>query len=161
MNNVTNKTVVAFKNHQTNKSEFGLMQNVDSINIVEVFCKWVETQHNGIKRMFDFKGVDVWILNVVCDAFPKFENSFLFSKRIFKRNFKCSIFYGYDEVMVAGLSRVGLMVSKRNVNKDDAIICSSDVTGYEIILTLQSTMNGEIKEFSMLFVSADDVKLLD
>ena len=53
------------------------------------------------------------------------------------------------------------MVSKRNVNKDDTIICSSDVTGYEIILTLQSTMNGEIKEFSMLFVSADDVKLLN
>lgn len=63
--------------------------------------------------------------------------------------------------MVAGMSRVGVMVSKRNVNKDDAIICSSDVTGYEIILTLQSTMNGEIKEFSMLFVSADDIKLLD
>ena len=63
--------------------------------------------------------------------------------------------------MVAGMSRVGVMVSKRNVNKDDAIICSSDVTSYEIILTLQSTMNGEIKEFSMLFVSAGDIKLLD
>ena len=53
------------------------------------------------------------------------------------------------------------MVSKRNVNKDDSIIYSSDVTGYEIILTLQSTMNGEIKEFSMLVVSEDDIKLLD
>lgn len=33
----------------------------------------------------------------------------------------------YDEVMVAGMEkfRVGVMVSKRNVNKDDAIICSS------------------------------------
>ncbi len=147
MSNLTKRTVVAFKNHQTNKSEFGLMQNLDSINIAEVFCKWVETQHNGLKRMFDFKGVDVWILNVVCDAFPKFENK--------------NIYSDYDEVMVAGLSRIGLMVSKRNVNKDDSIICSSDVTGYEIILMLQSTMNGEIKEFSMLFVSADDVKLLD
>ena len=97
--------------------------------------------------MFDFKGVDIWILNVVTDAFPKFENKDVYSD--------------YDEVMVAGMSRVGVMVSKRNVNKDDAIICSSDVTGYEIILTLQSTMNGEIKEFSMLFVSADDIKLLD
>ena len=74
MNNLTKRTVVAFKNHQTNKSEFGLIQNLDSINIAEVFCKWVETQHNGLKRMFNFKGVDVWILNVVCDAFPKFEN---------------------------------------------------------------------------------------
>ena len=147
MNNLTKRTVVAFKNHQTNKSEFGLIQNLDSINIVEVFCKWVETQHNGLKRMFNFKGVDVWILNVVCDAFPKFENKDVYSD--------------YDEVMVAGLSRIGLMVSKRNVNKDDAIICSSDVTGYEIILILQSTMNGEIKEFSMLVVSEDDIKLLD
>lgn len=147
MNNLTRRTVVAFKNHQTNKSEFGLIQDLDSINIAEVFCKWVETQHNGIKRMFDFKGVDVWILNVVCDAFPKFENKDVYSD--------------YDEVMVAGLSRLGLMVSKRNVNANDAIICSSDVIGYEIILTLQSTMNGEIKEFSMLFVSAEDVKLLD
>ena len=142
MNNLTRRTVVAFKNHQTNKSEFGLMQDLDSINIAEVFCKWVETQHNGIKRMFDFKGVDVWILNVVCDAFPKFENKDVYSD--------------YDEVMVAGLSRVGLMVSK-----DDAIICNSDVTGYEIVLMLQSTMNGEIKEFSMLFASEDDIKLLD
>ena len=147
MSNLTKRTVVAFKNHQTNKSEFGLMQNLESINIAEVFCKWVETQHNGLKRMFDFKGVDVWILNVVCDAFPKFENE--------------NIYSDYDEVMVAGLSRIGLMVSKRNVNKDDSIICSSDVTGYEIILTLQSTMNGEIKEFSMLVVSEDDITLLD
>lgn len=147
MNNLTKRTVVAFKNHQTNKSEFGLIQNLDSINIAEVFCKWVGTQHNGLKRMFDFKGVDIWILNVVCDAFPKFEN--------------VAVYSDYDEVMVACLSRLGLMVSKRNVNVNDAIICSSDVTGYEIILTLQSTMNGEIKEFSMLFVSADDVKLLD
>lgn len=147
MNNLTKRTVVAFKNHQTNKSEFGLIQNLDSINIAEVFCKWAETQHNGLKRMFNFKGVDVWILNVVCDAFPKFENKDVYSD--------------YDEVMVAGLSRLGLMVSKRNVNKDDSIIYSSDVTGYEIILTLQSTMNGEIKEFSMLVVSEDDIKLLD
>lgn len=147
MNNLTKRTVVAFKNHQTNKSEFGLIQNLDSINIAEVFCKWVETQHNGLKRMFNFKGVDVWILNVVCDAFPKFENKDVYSD--------------YDEVMVAGLSRLGLTVSKRNVNKDDSIIYSSDVTGYEIILTLQSTMNGEIKEFSMLVVSEDDIKLLD
>jgi len=78
---------------------------------------------------------------------PKFENKDVLSD--------------YDEVMVAGMRRVGVRVSKRNVNKDDAIICSSDVTGYEIILTLQSIMNGEIKEFSMLFVSADDIKLLD
>ncbi len=147
MNNLTRRTVVAFKNHQNNKSEFGLIQNLDSINIAEVFCKWVETQHNGLKRMFNFKGVDVWILNVVCDAFPKFENKDVYSD--------------YDEVMVAGLSRLGLMVSKRNVNKDDSIIYSSDVTGYEIILTLQSTMSGEIKEFSMLVVSEDDIKLLD
>ena len=147
MNNLTRRTVVAFKNHQTNKSEFGLIQNLDSINIAKVFCKWVETQHNGLKRMFEFKGVDVWILNVVCDAFPKFENKDVYSD--------------YDEVMVAGLSRIGLMVSKRNVNKDDSIICSSDVTSYEIILTLQSTMNGEIKEFSMLVVSEDDIKLLN
>ena len=90
MNNLTKRTVVAFKNHQTNKSEFGLIQNLDSINIAEVFCKWVETQHNGLKRMFNFKGVDVWILNVVCDAFPKFENKDVYSD--------------YDEVMVAGLS---------------------------------------------------------
>lgn len=37
MNNLTRRTVVAFKNHQTNKSEFGLMQDLDSINIAEVF----------------------------------------------------------------------------------------------------------------------------
>ena len=139
--------LVVSTNHQTNKNEVTLIRKCGPIDMAEAFCKWVETQHNGIKRMFDFKGVDVWILNVVCDAFPKFENKDVYSD--------------YDEVMVAGLSRLGLMVSKRNVNVNDAIICSSDVTGYEIILTLQSTMDGEIKEFSMLFVSADDVKLLD
>lgn len=60
MNNLTRRTWLRLES-QINKTEFGLMQDLDSINIM-IFCKWVETQHNGIKRMFDFKGVDVWIL---------------------------------------------------------------------------------------------------
>lgn len=147
VNNLTRRTVVAFKNHQTNKSEFGLMQDLDSINIAEVFCKWVETQHNGIKRMFDVKGVDVWILNVVCDAFPKFENRNIYSH--------------YDEVMVADINRVGLMVSKGKANSNDIIICNDDVTVYKIILSLWNITSGDMEDFSMIFVGADDIKLLD
>lgn len=37
MNNLTKRTVVAFKNHQTNKHEFALIQNLDNVNIAEVF----------------------------------------------------------------------------------------------------------------------------
>ena len=38
MNNLTKRTVVAFKNHQTSKHEFALIQNLDNVNIAEVFA---------------------------------------------------------------------------------------------------------------------------
>lgn len=147
MNNSTRRTVVAFKNHQTNKHEVVLIQNLDNVNIAEVFCKLVETQHGGLKRMFDSNELDVWIFNVVDDAFPRFENKDIYSH--------------YDEVMVAGINRVGLMVSKGKVNSDDIIICNDDVTVYKIILSLWNITSGEMEDFSMVFVDADDIKLLD
>lgn len=147
MNNLTKRTVVAFKNHQTNKHEVALIQNLDNVNIAEVFCKWVETQHDGLKRMFDFEELGIWILNVVEDAFPRFENKDIYSH--------------YDEVMVANINRVGLMVSKGKANNDDIIICNDDVTVYKIILSLWNITSGDMEDFSMVFVGADDIKLLD
>ena len=147
MNNLTKRTVVAFKNHQMNKNEFALIQNLDNVNIAEVFCKWVETQHDGLKRMFDSEELDIWILSVVDDAFPRFENKDIYSH--------------YDEVMVAGINRVGLMVSKGKANSNDIIICNDDVTVYKIILSLWDITSGDMEDFSMVFVGADDVKLLD
>lgn len=44
MNNLTNKTIVVFKNHRANKSEVALVQDVDSKNIGEVFCNWIRMQ---------------------------------------------------------------------------------------------------------------------
>ena len=147
MNNLTKRTVVAFKNHQTNKHEFALIQNLDNVNIAEVFCKWVETQHDGLKRMFDSEDLDIWILNVVENAFPRFENRDIYSH--------------YDEVMVASSNRVGLMVSKGKANSNDIIICNDDVTVYKIILSLWNITSGDMEDFSMVFVGADDIKLLD
>ena len=147
MNNLTKRTVVAFKNHQTSKHEFALIQNLDNVNIAEVFCKWVETQHDGLKRMFDSEDLDIWILNVVEDAFPRFENRDIYSH--------------YDEVMVADINRVGLMVSKGKANSNDIIICNDDVTVYKIILSLWDITSSDMEDFSMVFVGADDIKLLD
>lgn len=147
MNNLTKRTVVAFKNHQTNKHGFALIQNLDNVNIAEVFCKWVETQHDGLKRMFDSEELDIWILNVVEDAFPRFENKDIYSH--------------YDEVMVANINRVGLMVSKGKANNDDIIIFNDDVTVYKIILSLWNITSEDMEDFSMVFLGADDIKLLD
>ena len=97
--------------------------------------------------MFDSKELDIWILNVVEDAFPRFENKDIYSH--------------YDEVMVANINRVGLMVSKGKANSDDIIICNDDVTVYKIILSLWNITSGDMEDFSMVFVGADDIKLLD
>lgn len=147
MNNLTKRTAVAFKNHQTSKHEFALIQNLDNVNIAEVFCKWVETQHDGLKRMFDSEDLDIWILNVVEDAFPRFENRDIYSH--------------YDEVLVADINRVGLMVSKGKANSNDIIICNDDVIVYKIILSLWNITSGDMEDFSMVFVGADDIKLID
>ena len=107
----------------------------------------METQHDGLKRMFDSEDLDIWILNVVENAFPRFENRDIYSH--------------YDEVMVANINRVGLMISKGKANSNDIIICNDDVTIYKIILSSWNITSGDMEDFSMVFVGAGDVKLLD
>ena len=44
VNNVTNKTVVVFENHQTNKIEVAMISDFHSMTIAKVFCNWIKTQ---------------------------------------------------------------------------------------------------------------------
>lgn len=115
--------------------------------MAEAFCKWVGKQHNGIRRMFYALGLDIWVLNVVNDAFDKFRD---------ERS--CTDF---DEVSVKGFSRVSVMTLKRAVKDADVVITKDeDTICYEIVFTMQ-TSSGGIHSFSMVFTSLDDIEFIN
>lgn len=147
VNDLTNKTIVVFKNHRANKSEVAMIQDVDSMNIGEVFCNWIRTQSSELKIMFNIYKVDRWIIDVAIDTFPKFVNK--------------NEYTDYDGLYLEDIGHIGLMISKRKLEDKDIILCDDGTTIYEIALTHQNLFNGGIRGFSMTFTSVDNVKTLN
>lgn len=147
MNNLTNKSIVIFKNHRANKSEVALVQDVDSKNIGKVFCNWIRMQSSEMKVLFNVYKVDRWIVDTVIDTFPKFVNK--------------TEYTDYDGLYLEDIGHIGLMMSKRKTEDKDIILCDDNTTIYEIALTHQNLFNGGIRGFSMTFTSVDNVKTLN
>jgi hypothetical protein len=147
VNDLTNKTIVVFKNHRANKSEVAMIQDVDSMNIGEVFCNWIRTQSSELKTIFKVYKVDRWIIDVVIDKFPTFVNKHEYTD--------------YDGLYLEDIGHIGLMISKRKTEDKDIILCDDNTTIYEIALTHQNLFNGGIRGFSMTFTSVDNVKTLN
>lgn len=147
VNDLTNKTIVVFKNHRANKSEVAMIQDVDSMNIGEVFCNWMRTQSSELKTIFKVYKVDRWIIDVVIDTFPKFVNK--------------TEYTDYDGLYLEDIGHIGLMMSKRKTEDKDIILCDDDKTVYEIALTHQNLFNGGIRGFSMTFTNVDNIKMLN
>ena len=147
MNNLTNKSMVVLKNHRANKSEVAMIQDVDSMNIGEVFCNWIRTQNSELKTIFKVYKVNRWLIDAVIDTFPKLANK--------------SEYTDYDGLYLEDIEHIGLMISKRKLEDKDIILCDDDKTVYEIALTHQNLFNGGIRGFSMTFTSVDNVKTLN
>ena len=147
MNNLTNKSIVIFKNHRTNKSEVALVQDVDSKNIGKVFCNWIRMQSSEMKVLFNVYKVDRWIVDTVIDTFPKFVNK--------------TEYTDYDGLYLEDIGHIGLMISKRKTEDKDIILCDDYMTVYEIGLTHQNLFNGGIRGFSMTFTNVDNIKILN
>ena len=147
VNDLTNKTIVVFKNHRANKSEVALVQDVDSKNIGKVFCNWIRTQSSELKTIFKVYKVDRWLIDVVIDTFPKLANK--------------NEYTDYDGLYLEDIGHIGLMISKRKTEDKDIISCDDNTTIYEIALTHQNLFNGGIRGFSMTFTSVDNVKTLN
>lgn len=147
VNNVTNKTIIVLKNHRANKSEVAMIQDVDSMNIGEVFCDWIRTQSSELKILFNIYKVDRWILDVVIDTFPKLANK--------------NEYTDYDGLYLEDIGHIGLMISKRKLEDKDIILCDDDKIVYEIALTHQNLFNGGIRGFSMTFTNVDNIKILN
>lgn len=147
VNDLTNKTIVVFKNHRANKSEVAMIQDVDSMNIGEVFYNWIRTQSSELKTIFKVYKVDRWIIDVVIDTFPKFVNK--------------TEYTDYDGLYLEDIGHIGLMMSKRKTEDKDIILCDDDKTVYEIALTHQNLFNGGIRGFSMTFTNVDNIKMLN
>lgn len=147
MNDLTNKTIVVFKNHRANKSEVAMIQDVDSMNIGEVFCNWIGTQSSELKTIFKVYKVDRWILDVIIDTFPKLVNK--------------NEYTDYDGLYLEDIGHIGLMISKRKTEDKDIILCDDYTAVYELGLTHQNLFNCGIRGFSMTFTSVDNVKTLN
>ena len=147
VNDLTNKTIVVFKNHRANKSEVAMIQDLDSMNIGEVFCNWIRTQSSELKIMFNVYKVDRWIVDTIIDTFAKFVNK--------------TEYTDYDGLYLEDIGHIGLMISKRKLEDKDIILCDDDKIVYEIALTHQNLFNGGIRGFSMTFTNVDNIKMLN
>ena len=123
-----------------------MIQDVDSMNIGEVFCDWIRTQSSELKILFNIYKVDRWILDVVIDTFPKLANKNEYTE--------------YDGLYLEDIGHIGLMISKRKLEDKDIILCDDDKIVYEIALTHQNLFNGGIRGFSMTFTNVDNIKML-
>lgn len=124
-----------------------MIQDVDSMNIGEVFCDWIRTRSSELKILFNIYKVDRWILDVVIDTFPKLANK--------------NEYTDYDGLYLEDIGHIGLMISKRKLEDKDIILCDDDKIVYEIALTHQNLFNGGIRGFSMTFTNVDNIKMLN
>lgn len=147
VNDLTNKTIVVFKNHRANKSEVAMIQDVDSMNIGEVFCNWIRMQSSELKTIFKVYKVDRWVVDTVIDTFPNFVNE--------------TEYTDYDGLYLEDIGHIGLMISKRKLEDKDIILCDDNKTVYEIALAHQNLFNGGIRGFSITFTNVDNITMLN
>ena len=136
MDNVTNKTLVVLKNHQSGEREITTVDYSDVINIANVFCEWVGERHSELGKKFRTELLDFWIMDMMNHAFRKFEHLYEFSD--------------YEEKLVSSLGRVGISTEKLNTVDGD--------TYYNVVLSIQKLSTGKIQEFSMVFYSVSKIK---
>lgn len=148
-----NKLIGILKHHQDHKlieSEVvGFEEeDFDLIAASEVLCTWVGNLHVIAEFLFEHKGYDMWVRDVVMEASSKLNARETYTH--------------YDELYTQNACRLGVTVSKRKVNSEkDGISCEDGTLCFYLDFVMQSYTSGIIETYSMIVVLADDITLLD
>lgn len=146
-----NKLIGVLKYHQDHKlikSEVVGFEDLDLITASEVLCTWVGNLHVLAEFLFEHKGYDMWVRDVVMEASPKLNARETYTH--------------YDELYNQNAGRLGMIVSKRKVNSEkDGISCEDGTLCFYLDFVIQSYTSGIIETYSMIVVLADDITLLD
>ena len=137
-----NKLIGILKYHQDHrliKSEVVGFEDLDLITASE---------HVIAEFLFEHKGYDMWVRDVVMEASPKLNARETYTH--------------YDELYTQNAGRLGMIVSKRKVNSEkDGISCEDGTLCFYLDFAIQSYTSGIIETYSMTIVLADDITLLD
>lgn len=148
---MTNKLIGVLKYHQDHKlikSEVVGFEDLDLIAASEVLCTWVRNLHVIAEFLFEHKGYDMWVRDVVMEASPKLSVRETYTH--------------YDELYTQNAGRLGMIVSKRKVNSEkDGISCEDGTLCFYLDFVIQSYTSGIIETYSMIVVLADDITLLN
>lgn len=150
---MTNKLIGVLKYHQDHKlikSEVvGVEEeDFDLIKASEVLCTWVGNLHVIAEFLFEHKGYDMWVRDVVIEASSKLNARETYTH--------------YDEMYTQNVGRLGVTVSKRTVNsKKYGISCEDGTLCFYLDFVIQSYTPGIIETYSMIVVLADDITLLN
>ena len=148
-----NKLIGILKYHQDHrliKSEVvGFEEeDFDLIKASEVLCTWVGNLHVIAEFLFEHKGYDMWVRDVVMEASSKLNARETYAH--------------HDELYTQNAGRLGVTVSKRKVNSEKDGISREDGTlCFYLNFVIQSYTSGIIETYSMTVVLADDITLLD
>ena len=148
-----NKLIGILKYHQDHrliKSEVvGFEEeDFDLISASEVLCTWVGNLHVKAEVLFEHKGYDMWVRDVVMEASSKLNARETYTH--------------HDELYTQNAGRLGVTVSKRKVNSEkDGISCEDGRLCFYLNFVIQSYTSGIIETYSMIVVLADDITLLD
>ena len=148
-----NKLIGILKYHQDHrliKSEVvGFEEeDFDLISASEVLCTWVGNLHVIAEFLFQHKGYDMWVRDVVMEASSKLNARETYTH--------------HDELYTQNVGRLGVTVSKRKVNSEkDGISCEDGTLCFYLNFVIQSYTSGIIETYSMIVVLADDITLLD
>lgn len=150
---MTNKLIGVLKYHQDHKlikSEVVGVEEEDFnlIKASEVLCTWVGNLHVIAEFLFEHKGYDMWVRDVVIEASSKLNARETYTH--------------YDEMYTQNVGGLGVTVSKRTVNsKKDGISCEDGTLCFYLDFVIQSYTPGIIETYSMIVVLADDITLLN
>ena len=146
-----NKLIRVLKYHQDHKlikSEVVVFEDFDLITASEVLCTWVGNLHVIAEFLFEHKGYDMWVRDVVMEASSKLNGR--------------EVYTHHDELYTQNAGRLGMIVSKRKVNSEkDGISCEDGTLCFYLDFAIQSYTSGIIETYSMTIVLADDITLLD
>lgn len=146
-----NKLIGVLKYHQDHKlikSEIIGFEDFDLITAAEVLCTWVGNLHVIAEFLFEHKGYDMWVRDVVMEASSKLNARETYTH--------------YDELYTQNAGRLGMIVSKRKVNSEkDGISCEDGTLCFYLDFVIQSYTSGTIETYSMTIVLAEDITLLD
>lgn len=136
------------QDHKLIKSEIVGFDDLDLITASEVLCTWVGNLHVIAEFLFEHKGYDMWVRDVVMEASPKLNARETYTH--------------HDELYIQNASRLGVTVSKRTVNSEkDGISCEDGTLCFYLNFVIQSYTSGTIETYSMTIVLADDITLSD